>query len=465
MRGKLTTWANDTGVFASVQYGGTREKDRVEARVAALPPVMDAGLAALSGSLLDQDQRYALTKPWRSAVSGQWSRPMGSSTRRAPRPAPGAPGTPGTTDPPTRRRSRPDTRQRRPASAVTDGPGPLAGLVVCDLSTVLAGPYCAMLLADLGAEVIKVEPPDGDPTRRYGPPYAGAAAPGATYAPSDPRADPAYDGESAYFLSINRNKRDIALDLRKEAGRGVLHRLLARSDVLIENMRAGSFERLGFDDAELERLNPRLVRLSITGYGTTGPDRDRPGFDFIIQAVSGLMSITGGTDADGGEPTKVGVAIADIATGMLGAVSVLAALRARDEGPEGPARGRGQRIDLSLLDATLAWLINQAANHLVGGTVPGRMGNQHPNITPYETFRTSDGELAVAVGSERQWARFCQALGIAALATRRALRQQRRAGPQPRPAASAAGRCLRDPPQRGVAGGLDGRRRAGRRGA
>ena len=196
----------------------------------------------------------------------------------------------------------------------------------------------------------------------------------------------------------------------------MLHRLLARSDVLIENMRVGSFERLGFDDAELRHLNPRLVRLSITGYGVSGPDRERPGFDFIIQAVSGLMSITGGPDDAGGEPTKVGVAIADLAAGMLGAVSVLAALRARDQGPDGPTRGRGQRIDLSLLDATLAWLINQAANHLIGGAVPGRMGNRHPNITPYETFRTADGELAVAVGSERQWQRFCSALDLASLA-------------------------------------------------
>ena len=298
---------------------------------------------------------------------------------------------------------------------MTDGPGPLAGLVVCDLSTVLAGPYCAMLLADLGAEVIKVEPPDGDPTRRYGPPYAGAPAPDVAYDHADPRSDPTYSGESAYYLSINRNKRDIGLDLRSEAGRGVLRRMLERSDVLIENMRVGSFERLGFDDAELERLNPRLVRLSITGYGASGPDSERPGFDFIIQAVSGLMSVTGSPDEAGGEPTKVGVAIADLTTGMLGAVSVLAALRARDLGPDGPTRGRGQRIDLSLLDATLAWLINQAANHLIGGAVPGRMGNRHPNITPYETFRTSDGEIAVAVGSERQWSRFCEALGLSTL--------------------------------------------------
>ncbi len=285
------------------------------------------------------------------------------------------------------------------SDARPEGPsrGPLAGLLVCDLSTVLAGPYCTMLLADLGAEVIKVEPPTGDPTRLYGPPYVGGTAGG----------DP---GESAYYLSINRNKRGIALDLKSDAGREVLRRLIARSDVLVENQRPGGMDRLGFPDAELERLDPRLVRLSISGYGQSGPDADKPGFDFIAQAVSGLMSITGQPDRADGQPTKVGVAISDLTTGMLGAVAILAALRERD------VSGRGQRIDLSLLDATVSWLINQAANYLVGGVVPGRMGNLHPNITPYETFPTADGEIAVAVGSERQWVRFCEALGVAALA-------------------------------------------------
>ena len=264
--------------------------------------------------------------------------------------------------------------------------GPLAGLVVCDLSTVLAGPYCTMLLGDLGAEVIKVEPPDGDPTHGYGPPMVSGS-----------------DGsvESTYYLSINRNKRGLRLDLRRDEGREVLERLLARSDVLVENQRPGGLARLGFPAAEIERRHARLVHLSITGFGPDGPLADRPGFDFVIQAMAGLMSITGASDEDGGGPTKVGVAITDIATGMLGAVAVLAALLERG------GSGRGQRIDLSLFESTIAWLANQASGYLIGGQVPTRMGNRHPSITPYETFRTADGEIAIAVGSERQWQRLC----------------------------------------------------------
>jgi crotonobetainyl-CoA:carnitine CoA-transferase CaiB-like acyl-CoA transferase len=268
--------------------------------------------------------------------------------------------------------------------------GPLAGLRVCDLSTVLAGPYATMVLADLGADVIKVEPPDGDATRGYGPPWVGADK----------------DRTAAYFLSVNRNKRSLRLDLRTDAGRDVLRRLLARSDALVENFRPGGLERLGLDDAALTALNPRLVRLSITGYGPTGPDADKPGYDFIAQAVGGLMSITGFADDEGGQPTKLGVAITDIVTGLLGAVGLLAALR----------DGHGQRIDVSLLESTLAVLINQAQNAFVTGVAPGRRGNAHPNIVPYETFTAADGEIAVAVGSERQWPRLCAALGLAELA-------------------------------------------------
>ena len=193
----------------------------------------------------------------------------------------------------------------------------------------------------------------------------------------------------------------------------MLRRLVSRGDVLVENFRTGGLARLGFDDAELARLNPALVHLAISGYGPDGPAADRPGYDFVIQAASGLMSITGASDAEGGEPTKVGVAISDVVSGMLGAVSVLAALVGRERAGQGAA---GQRIDVSLLGSTLASLVNQAQNAFVRGAAPGRRGNAHPNIVPYETFRTADGEIAVAVGSERQWPRFCEALGLPALA-------------------------------------------------
>jgi len=280
--------------------------------------------------------------------------------------------------------------------------GPLAGLRVIDCSTVLAGPYCTMLLGDLGAEVIKVEPPEGDATRGWGPPWVGSDAP---------------DGArtAAYYLAVNRNKRGLRLDLKTEDGAAILRRLLARGDVLVENFRVGGFARLGFDEDELRRLNPRLVHLAISGYGPTGPAADRPGYDFVIQATSGLMSITGAPDEDGGGPTKVGVAISDVVSGMLGAVSVLAALVGRERDAS-PAAGRGQRIDVSLLGSTLASLVNQAQNAFVTGVPPGRLGDAHPNIVPYETFATADGALAVAVGSERQWPRLCAALGVPGLA-------------------------------------------------
>ena len=256
-----------------------------------------------------------------------------------------------------------------------------------------------MLLADLGADVVKVEPPEGDATRRWGPPWV---APGAA-GPDDP-------GTAAYYLAVNRNKRSIRLDLKSDAGQGVLRRLLARADVLVENFRVGGFARLGFGDAALEAINPRLVHLAISGYGSTGPEATAPGYDFIIQAVSGLMSITGAPDREGGIPMKTGVAVSDLTTGMLGAVAVLAAVAGRDR-TESPAFGRGQRIDISLLGSTLAWLANQAQNYFVTGESPTRLGNAHPNIVPYETFATADGWIAVAVGSERQWRRFCRAIG------------------------------------------------------
>lgn len=254
-----------------------------------------------------------------------------------------------------------------------------------------------MLLGDLGADVVKVEPPEGDATRGWGPPWVGSEADGTRTA--------------AYYLAVNRNKRSIRLDLKQPEGAAVLRRLLAGADVLVENFRSGGFARLGFGDHELDSLNAGLVHLAITGYGSGGPESDRPGYDFVIQAVSGLMSITGARDEDGGSPTKVGVAIADVIAGLQGTVAVLAALNARDR-----SGASGQRIDLSLLASALAVLVNQAQNAFVGGEAPGRLGNAHPNIVPYETFPTADGEIAIATGSERQWPRLCRALGLPALA-------------------------------------------------
>ncbi len=276
----------------------------------------------------------------------------------------------------------------------SQAPGPLAALRVADCSTVLAGPYATMLLGDLGADVVKVEPPEGDATRGWGPPWIGGGS----------------TRTAAYYLAVNRNKRSLRLDLKTAAGREVLRRLLARADVLVENHRVGGFARLGFDDATLEALNPRLVHLAISGYGPTGPEAAAPGYDFVVQAVSGLMSITGQATADGGEPTKVGVAISDLTTGMLGATAVLAAIAGRDR-PGSPAFGRGQRIDISLLESTLSWLANQAQNLFATGESPVRRGNAHPSIVPYESFATADGEIAIAVGSERQWPRFAAAIG------------------------------------------------------
>ena len=281
-------------------------------------------------------------------------------------------------------------------SAITAGP--LAGLRVIDLSTVLAGPYATMLLADLGADVVKVEPFEGDATRGWGPPWVGDEAAGTRTA--------------AYYLAVNRNKRSLRLDLRHAAGADILRRLLIDADVLIDNFRTGSLARLGFDDEALSALNGDLIHLAISGYGPDGPAADRPGYDFVIQAVGGLMSITGDADRDGGHPTKVGVAISDVVAGLFATVGILAALLAR----QGGASVRGQRIDVSLLASTLAVLVNQAQNAFTTGEAPGRRGNAHPNIVPYETFATSDGQIAVAAGSGRQWRRLCAALGEAGLA-------------------------------------------------
>ena len=311
-----------------------------------------------------------------------------------------------------------------PPSSATDRP--LAGIRIIECATVLAGPYAGMVLADLGAEVIKIEPPDGDATRGWGPPWIGDP-PGRT---------------AAYFLSVNRNKRSIVLDLGTADGAEVLRRLLAGADGLIENFRSGGLERLGFDDEELQRLRPGLIHLAISGYGISGPEAAKPGYDFVAQAVGGLMSITGAADASGGEPTKVGVAVSDVVTGLFGAIGVLGALigrgatldaaRAADAGRGTATAGTSAlggaghdrdrrpeaatRVDVSLLESTLALLINQAQNAFATGVSPGRRGNAHPNIVPYELFATADRPIVVAVGSERQWPRFCEALGLPRLA-------------------------------------------------
>src|SRR5437016_4920048 len=258
---------------------------------------------------------------------------------------------------------------------------PLGGIRVLDLSRVLAGPYCSMMLGDLGADVIKVESPEGDDTRRYGPPYQGS--------------------ESAYYLCCNRNKRSVVLDMATSEGRDIARRLAQESHVLIENFRLGKMESWGLGYEELTAGNPGLIYCSYSGYGRTGPDADLPGYDYVLQGAGGIMSVTGEAD---GPPVKVGVAIVDLTAGMLGASAILAALRVCD------LTGQGQRIDISLLDTHLAWLANVGSNYLVSGDVPGRYGNAHASIVPYETFATSDGWIILAVGNDRQWQRFCQAI-------------------------------------------------------
>ncbi|MBI5906275.1 MAG: CoA transferase [Deltaproteobacteria bacterium] len=267
--------------------------------------------------------------------------------------------------------------------------GPLSGIRVVDLSRVLAGPFCTMILGDLGADVIKVERPGtGDDTREWGPPFAA--------------------GESAYYLCVNRNKRSVALVLKTEEDAGIARDLAAASDVVVENFRVGVAAKMGLGYEELKGRNPRLVYCSITGYGQTGPYREVPGYDFIIQAMSGLMSITG---ESGGEPMKLGVATVDLTTGLYAAVAILAALRERDRS------GRGQRIDLSLMDSAISWLANVGSNYLVSGEVGGRYGNAHANIVPYQVFRAKDRRIAVGIGNDGQWRKFCEIAGARELAS------------------------------------------------
>lgn len=269
--------------------------------------------------------------------------------------------------------------------------GPLAGLKVLDLSRVLAGPWASQLLADLGADVVKVERPGaGDDTRGWGPPFL-------TDADGRP-------GDAAYFLAANRNKRSLALDLARPEGQAVIRRLAAHADVVIENFKQGDLKRYGLDYASLSGVKPDLVYCSITGFGQDGPHAHRPGYDFMIQGMAGFMSLTGEA---GGEPLRAGVAVADLTTGMYSTIAILAALRHRD------ATGEGQHVDMALFDVTFGWLANQAQNFLISGRTPGRTGNTHPNLVPYQVFATATKPIIVAVGNDKQFASFAAALGHA----------------------------------------------------
>lgn len=261
----------------------------------------------------------------------------------------------------------------------------LHGIRVLDLSRILAGPYCTMILGDLGADVVKVENPDGgDDTRAWGPPFIA--------------------GESAYFLGVNRNKRGITLNLKNPRGRDILRALAVKSDVFVENMRPGTLERWGLDGGSLRALNPKLVACSLSAFGKTGPYRDDPGYDFTLQALGGLMSVTGQPD---GEPTKVGVALVDVMTGLFASTAILAALRSRD------ATGLGQQVDLSLLESELAALANVASGYLVSGNRPRRYGNAHASIVPYEVFPARDRPFALAAANDRQFGLLARELGHA----------------------------------------------------
>ncbi len=272
-------------------------------------------------------------------------------------------------------------------------PGPLNSLKVIDMSRVLAGPWAGQLLADYGAEVIMIERPGvGDDTRSWGPPWLRDAAGNDTK-------------EAGYFQSTNRNKRSVTVNLAHPLGQELIRKLVTRSDVLLENYKVGSLQRYGLDATTLCELNPTLIYCSISAYGQSGSKSAEPGYDAMIQAAGGLMSITGESDADGGRPTKVGVAIADIMAGMYAATAVLAALVAREQS------GRGQHIDVPLFDSQVAWLANQNMNYLLTGTPPDRRGTAHPNIVPYQAFQTADGYLMLAVGNDSQFANCCASLG------------------------------------------------------
>jgi crotonobetainyl-CoA:carnitine CoA-transferase CaiB-like acyl-CoA transferase len=269
---------------------------------------------------------------------------------------------------------------------MTETRGPLTGIKVFDLTRVLAGPTCVQMLADLGADVVKIEKPgSGDDTRGFAPPFM----PGTK--------------ESAYFVGVNRNKRSVTLDISKPEGQAVALELVAQSDILCENFKVGALAKYGLGYEQLRGRFPRLVYCSITGFGQTGPYAPRPGYDSLIQAMGGVMSLTGDPD---GQPQKVGIPLADLFAGLYGCIGVLAALRHRD------ATGEGQQIDIGMLDTHVAWLANQGMNYLATGENPPRLGNQHPNIVPYQVFATADGFMVLSVGNDPTFKRFCENFGL-----------------------------------------------------
>lgn len=266
---------------------------------------------------------------------------------------------------------------------------PLEGLKVVEMARILAGPWIGQTLADLGADVIKLESPDGDDTRNWGPPFVARADGGR--------------GDAAYFHSANRGKKSVVVDFSTDEGRETIRKLVADADVFIENFKVGGLAKYGLDYASLREVNPRLIYLSLTGFGQTGPYAHKAGYDFMIQGLAGIMDLTGEPD---GQPQKIGVAFADIFTGLYGVIGIQSALMVREK------TGKGQHIDMALFDCMSAVLANQALNYLVSGTPPRRMGNAHPNIVPYQVFPSSDGHLIIATGSQAQWAKMCQVLGL-----------------------------------------------------
>ena len=273
----------------------------------------------------------------------------------------------------------------------------LAGVKILDLSRILAGPFCTQILGDLGADIIKVEQPGaGDGSRAWGPPFAG--------------------GEAAYYLCINRNKRSLTLNLKSEAGREVVRKLVREADVFVENFKYGDMERLGLSYEELRQLNPSLIYCTISGYGSTGPYKERAGFDFVIQAETGIMSINGEA---GGDPLRVGIAVIDITTGLYASNAILAALFARERHPE----KLGQKLEVSLYECALTWLANIASSYLISGKVPTRYGNAHASVVPYQPFETQDISIAVGIGTDGQFAKFCQLAGRPELAQDKRFRE------------------------------------------